>query len=63
MKRFVFIAGLLLAGCQVVGPVQRANQPPQRIDDPRLTIEEQQRRGRAGLAMPDNSPTSGPRID
>ena len=63
MKRWVILAVVLMAGCQAVGPVQRANQPPQRVDDPRLTIDEQKRRGRASLALPDNSPAVGPRID
>jgi hypothetical protein len=54
----VLIAG---AGCQgVVGPFQRGF-PPRRPDDPRLTIAEQEERGRARLALPEKSPTVAPR--
>jgi hypothetical protein len=51
---------LLLAGCQgVVGPFQ-ARQPT-RVDDPILTIAEQQRRGRANLALPEDQDSAMPK--
>lgn len=55
--RHILVVGilLLLTGCQnIVGPFQA--QEPMRVDDPRYTIAEQQRRGRARLALPDESP-------
>jgi hypothetical protein len=55
--RNILVAGilLLLAGCQnLVGPFQA--QTPMRVDDPAYTIGEQQRWGRAKLALPDDSP-------
>jgi hypothetical protein len=60
MRRFFCVAVLLLAGCQnTVGPFARHNH--ERVDDPLLSIEEQQRRGRERLALPDNSDLAGPR--
>jgi len=60
--RQLFLAGwFLLAGCQgVVGPLQRRclDQPP---DNPCLTIEEQLKLRRDRVALPENSPTVGPR--
>jgi hypothetical protein len=60
MRRFGLIYVLLLAGCAgVEGPrVHRDN--PQQVDDPRLTIEEQKRRERDRLALPDESQNVGP---
>jgi hypothetical protein len=55
--RYILTAGILLlvAGCQnVVGPFRA--QTPMRVDDPGLTIAEQQRWGRDRLALPDESP-------
>ena len=55
--RHILVLGILLlvAGCQnLVGPFQA--QDPIRVDDPRYTIGEQQRLGRARLALPDESP-------
>ena len=48
----LFLAGLaLLAGCQSVqGPV--APRRPVRVDNPRLSIDEQERLGREYLALP-----------
>lgn len=60
MRTFV-IAGalLLLIGCQnVVGPFRA--QTPVRVDDPRLTIDEQERLARARLALPEYSATAVP---
>jgi len=63
MPRSLLVAGLLVVvGCQgTTGPVQRREQPPTRIDDPRLTIPEQEQRGRDQLALPERSPDIGPR--
>lgn len=49
---------MMLSGCQgVVGPFQRKPAPTQpRVDDPRLPISEQERRGRDQLALPQWSP-------
>jgi hypothetical protein len=52
---------LLLAGCQnVVGPREHRADPV-KVDDPRLTISEQQRQGRDRLALPEMSPNVAPR--
>lgn len=49
---------LLIAGCDnLVGPFRR---PPTRVDDPRLSIAEQEKRGRDNLAFPDQAPLAGP---
>jgi hypothetical protein len=52
---------LLLTGCQnVAGPF--AARPGGRVDDPRLSIEEQKARGRDRLALPvenNGLPSSG----
>lgn len=64
MRSLIVTGLLLLAGCQgVVGPVQRSQAPclPQ-VDDPRLPIAEQERRGRDRLALPETSPTVAPPI-
>jgi hypothetical protein len=62
----VLLALLLLTGCQVVGPVERNCTPAPRIDDPCITIAEQQARARARLAFPDQTgnlaPTTGGQI-
>jgi hypothetical protein len=61
MHRIGLLGLLLLAGCQgLVGPRQRALQP-ERIDDPRLTIPEQEARGRDRLGTPQASWEAGPR--
>ena len=52
---------LLLTGCQgVVGPRQRRCQP-EVADDPRLSIREQEARGRELLALPEQSWNVAPR--
>jgi hypothetical protein len=52
---------LCLAGCQgVAGPF--AAREPQRADDPRYSIPEQERRGRDRLALPQESMTIAPPI-
>lgn len=54
MYRLYLIGVLFLAGCQnVVGPFE--HRKPERVDDPLLSISEQQRRGRDRLALPDES--------
>ncbi len=57
--RWVLVGLLCLTGCQnVVGPFQCRR--PERVDSPCLTIEEQQRRGRDRLALPEESPSVAP---
>jgi hypothetical protein len=59
MCRILLAGVLLLAGCQnVLGPF--APRKPQRVDDPLLTIPEQQRNGRDRLALPDDSRSVAP---
>jgi hypothetical protein len=53
--RYILMAGILLlgAGCaNVDGPFKADTK---RVDDPRLTIGEQQRWGRSNLALPEES--------
>jgi len=52
--RRIFLLGLVfMAGCQnMVGPFRRDNQ---RVDDPILTIGEQQKRGRSQLGLQESS--------
>jgi hypothetical protein len=60
MRRLI-LAGILLvlAGCKnVSGPLQP--KTPARVDDPLLTIPEQERNGRANLALPDQSQQMAP---
>jgi hypothetical protein len=61
MRRTLYLAVLLMVGCQgVVGPRQR---PPEalQVDNPALPIEEQKRLGRDRLALPEQSPLVAPR--
>jgi hypothetical protein len=61
--RSILVVGILLAlaGCQnFVGPLQPRS--PTRVDDPRYSIAEQERRGRAGLALPQPSPKVAPSL-
>lgn len=54
MRRLYLVGLLFLAGCQnVMGPFE--HRKPERVDDPLLSISEQQRRGRDRLALPDDS--------
>ena len=59
--RYILVVGIALAaGCQnVIGPFQARD--PVRVDDPRLTIEEQERLTRDRYALPDESYAAGPR--
>ncbi len=59
MRRLAILGVLALAGCQTtVGPF--AHRTPQRVDDPCVSIAEQQRRGRDRLALPEESPQVAP---
>ncbi len=59
MQRMMFVGVLLLVGCQdVVGPFE--HRKAQRVDDPMLTIPEQERRARDRLPLPDDSITLPP---
>jgi hypothetical protein len=64
MRKLILLGVLALAGCQnVAGPF--AARPPQRVDDPHISIPEQQYRGRDRLALPDDTsgmPASGANI-
>jgi hypothetical protein len=61
MHRILLVGWLMLAGCSgIVGPVQRSLRDDV-IDDPRLTPEEQSKRRRDQLALPESSPQVGPR--
>lgn len=59
--RRLCLAGMMLlcCGCQnVSGPFRP--KPPIRVDDPSVTIDEQERRGRSRLALPVESSNVGP---
>lgn len=59
MRRLFLLGVLLTVGCQnVVGPFQ--SRAPMRVDDPRYTIREQQRRGRERLAIPEDQSSLAP---
>ncbi|HYT87234.1 MAG TPA: hypothetical protein VEL76_00810 [Gemmataceae bacterium] len=61
MRRLLILGVLVLAGCQSVqGPLQPRD--PQRVDDPRYSISEQERRGRAQLPIPVESQNIAPNI-
>jgi hypothetical protein len=61
MRKLILAGLVLLAGCQgVVGPLQRACYPCQKVDDPCVSIDEQRRRGRNCLALPEESPRVAP---
>ena len=48
--RLAFFALLCVAGCQsIIGPFQR--RTPERVDDPSLTIPQQEVRGRSRLPL------------
>jgi hypothetical protein len=52
-RKLVAMGLLVLAGCQnVAGPF--APRPPVRVDDPRISIQEQKYRARDQLALPDD---------
>lgn len=60
MRRILLLGILLLAGCQGVrGPLWPRS--PERVDDPYLSIDEQERNGRERLALPDETQFAGPK--
>jgi hypothetical protein len=60
MRYAILLGALLLAGCQnTVGPF--APREPQRVDDPLLSIPEQQQRGRDRLSLPEDERGVSPR--
>ena len=60
MRCILILVLLSLAGCQSVsGPFEPRSL--ERVDDPRLSLSEQQSRGRDRFAIPDDSPRVGPR--
>jgi hypothetical protein len=60
MKRLLLAMLMGLVGCQsVVGPFAPRN--PVRVDDPHLTIPQQEELGRERLALPEQSLTVAPR--
>jgi hypothetical protein len=60
MRRTLLVGILLVAGCQsVAGPF--APRRPERVDDPRLPIPEQEARGRDRYALPEDDRTVAPR--
>ena len=59
MRRILILGILCLAGCQSTsGPF--APRSPQRVDDPRFTIPEQESRGRDRFAIPEESSRVAP---
>jgi hypothetical protein len=59
MRRTVLLLAVLMAGCHnVSGPFE--HRTPERVDDPSLSIREQEREGRARLALPVESRAVGP---
>jgi hypothetical protein len=59
LTEMLLIGTVLLSGCTVAGPFEH-NRNPQRVDDPRLSIPEQEVRGRDRMALPDTSPNIAP---
>lgn len=61
MRRILYLAMLVLVGCQnLVGPRERRANPS-RVDAPGLTISDQKRQGRDKLAIPEMSKAMVPR--
>jgi len=59
MRRLFPALALLTAGCHnVIGPF--GHRSPERVDDPMLSIGEQEREGRARLPLPVESRAVGP---
>ena len=60
MRRLFLLSALLVMGCQsVVGPF--SHREPLRVDDPRVTIADLERRGRARLSYQEIEPDVLPR--
>jgi hypothetical protein len=58
MYRWLLLGMFCLVGCEnVVGPFRR---PPARVDDPRLSIAEQEKLGRQQYALPEESSIVAP---
>src|SRR5262245_5110896 len=58
MYRWLLLGLLCFVGCEnVVGPLRR---PPTRVDDPRLSIPEQEKLGRQYYALPEESSIVAP---
>ncbi len=55
----VLIGTTLLAGCKISGPFEH-NRNPQRVDNPCLSIPEQEARGRDRMSLPDTSVNIAP---
>jgi hypothetical protein len=60
MRHLILAAALFAVGCggNVIGPFQQ--RKPMRVDDPHITIPEQEVRGRDRLALPDQSHAIAP---
>ena len=59
MRRTILLVALLMAGCHnVVSPFD--HRTPARVDDPGLSIGEQEREARARLPLPVESRSVGP---
>jgi hypothetical protein len=59
MRRSVLLLAFLTVGCHnVINPFE--HRTPARVDDPCLSIGEQEREGRARLALPQESREVGP---
>lgn len=56
MRQLVLLGALVMTGCNLFAP-----RSAQRVDDPRLPIYEQERRGRDRLSLPENAPNLTPR--
>ena len=57
MRRCLLLVVLLLAGCDnLIGPFRRTKT---RVDDPRLSIPEQEKLGRQNLALPEEHNLGG----
>jgi hypothetical protein len=62
MRKLILTGLLFLTGCQnLVGPL--GYRKPQRVDDPSVTIGEQEQRARDRLALPDDIKDVAPPID
>jgi hypothetical protein len=60
MRRLFLLVAVLACGCHnVIGPFE--HRKPERVDDPYLSTTEQEREGRARLALPVESPLLVPR--
>ena len=59
MRRFLLPVALFVASCHnVLGPFE--HRKPERVDDPHLSIGEQEREGRSRLPLPVESRNIGP---